>query len=163
MKIRTFLTILSISTLITACGGGTSELPGTASTVPVTPGVVPTEPAPTEPAPTEPAPTDPAPTDPAPTDPPANTDISSESVNLNWDIPSTKVDGSPISLSDIGGYRIYEGTNENNVSMLIDISSVTTTYTVTGLSVGTHYFYVTTYDSQGQESPFSNVVQKTFM
>ena len=158
MKIRTFLTILSISTLITACGGGTSELPGTASTVPVTPGVVPTEPAPTEPAPTEPAPTDPA-----PTDPPAGTVISSESANLNWDIPSTKLDGSPISLSTIGGYRIYEGTDKNNVSMFIDVSSDTTTYTISGLTVGTHYFYVTTYDSEGQESPFSNVVQKTFM
>ena len=156
MKIHTFFTILAISVLITACGGGTSELPGTSGTtqtVPVTPGVVPTEPTPSDPVPSEPT----------PSEPPAGTVISSESANLNWDIPSTKLDGSPISLSTIGGYRIYEGTDKNNVSMFIDVSSDTTTYTISGLTVGTHYFYVTTYDSEGQESPFSNVVQKTFM
>jgi hypothetical protein len=156
-SIHTTLITLILSTLITACGGGgTSNLPGTAQTVPITPGVVPSDPAPSDPMPSTPVPSNPAPSEPAPS-------VSSESVDLSWDIPNTKLDGSPISLSEIGGYRIYEGTNSSDVSLLIDISNDTTTYTITGLSVGTHYFYVTTYDSEGHESPFSNVVQKTLL
>jgi len=154
--IRTILNILAISVLLTACGGGTSNLPGTdgsAQTLPISPGVIPSEPIPTDPLPSEPAPSEPAP----------STPISAQSVNLRWDIPNTKLDGSPISLSEIGGYRIYEGTNSSNVSMLVDISNDTTTYTINGLTVGIHYFYVTTYDSEGHESPFSNVVQKTLL
>jgi len=85
------------------------------------------------------------------------------SVDLRWDIPSTKVDGSPISLSELGGYRVYASTSSNGYySMVADINDGTESqHTLGGLSPGTYYLYIITYDVNGDESPYSNIVETT--
>jgi hypothetical protein len=62
------------------------------------------------------------------------------------------------------GYRVYFGTVPNNYSQSagngLDAGNVTT-YTVTGLSDGTRYYFaVKAYDMSNSESAFSNEVVK---
>lgn len=70
-------------------------------------------------------------------------------VTLAWD-PST----SP----DIGGYRLYYGTNSRTYNVAIDVGNVTTN-TVTTLATNVLYFFsVTAYNTVGLESDFSNEI-----
>ena len=86
------------------------------------------------------------------------------SATLSWTPPSTKADGSPLSLSEIAGYRIYEGTTSSNLTLLVDLSDPTaTTYAVTGLESGTHYFSVSVYDVYGDEGLQSQILSTTIM
>lgn len=87
-------------------------------------------------------------------------------VNINWEIPTTKTDGSPISLSELGGYRIYVSTNSNSIPSIpsVDLKDGTKTqYSITDLPAGTYYISLTSYDVNGDESAYSNKVQKTIL
>jgi fibronectin type 3 domain-containing protein len=81
---------------------------------------------------------------------------------LSWSAPSTYEDGSTLSTSSIGGYRIYQGTSSSNLQLVADINDGTTfSYTISDLTSGTYYLAITTYDANGVESDFSSVVSKT--
>jgi len=83
------------------------------------------------------------------------------SASLSWVAPTTKTDGSPLSLSEIAGFRIYHGTTSNNLTLLHDLSDGSaTSYTVTGLESATHYFAVTGYDYNANESAYSSIASK---
>lgn len=87
--------------------------------------------------------------------------VESSSATLSWVAPTTNSDDSPLSLSDIGGYKIYTGTNPNNLSLVIDINdSSITEHTITNLEAATHYFSVTAYNQSNVESTRSTVVSK---
>ena len=84
------------------------------------------------------------------------------SASLSWVAPTTREDGNPLSLSEIAGFRIYHGTTSSDLSLLHDVSDGSaTSYTVTGLEPTTHYFAVTDYDYQGNESGYSSILSKT--
>jgi hypothetical protein len=79
---------------------------------------------------------------------------------LTWTPPTMNTDGSPIT--NLGGYFVYHGTvdpitvaNANK----IDVGNVTT-YTFLHLAPGTHYFAVSTYNTDGVESDFSMTASK---
>jgi hypothetical protein len=81
---------------------------------------------------------------------------------LQWTAPSSRADGSPLSLADIGGYRIYYGTSAGNLSQMIDVTDGSeTSTTVSNLSTGTWYVAMTTYDVSGLESSSSGAINKT--
>jgi beta-lactam-binding protein with PASTA domain len=83
-------------------------------------------------------------------------------VILSWVAPVTKTDGTPLSLSEIAGFRIYSGVASDNLSLMADVNDGSaTTYTVTGLSSGTHYFAATTYDYSNNESAYSSIASRT--
>ncbi|MBZ0156183.1 MAG: fibronectin type III domain-containing protein, partial [Alphaproteobacteria bacterium] len=86
-------------------------------------------------------------------------DAFSASAALSWDAPTTNTDGSP--LTDLAGYKLYYGTSSGSYSQTINVGT-TSSYTVTGLLGGTYYFAVTAYDSEGNESAYSNEVSKAF-
>ena len=72
-------------------------------------------------------------------------------VSLDWDL-------SP--LSDFAGFKLYYDTDESGYpySNSIDVAS-NTSYALSGLNLGTEYFLaVTVYDSDGNESWYSNEV-----
>jgi hypothetical protein len=84
------------------------------------------------------------------------------STTLYWVAPSTRADGSPLSLSAIASYGLYHGTVASKLSLMRNISDpTTTTYTVSNLSTGTHYFAISTRDTSGLESAMSKVLSKT--
>lgn len=84
------------------------------------------------------------------------------SATLTWSAPSTRTDGTSLSMSEIDGYRIYMGESESDLTPVMDINDNTlTVYTFTNLSAGTYYFSVTAYDMDGIESGFSNIISRS--
>ncbi len=83
---------------------------------------------------------------------------------LSWVAPSTRVDNSALSMSEIGGYKVYMGTSAStsDLSLYEDINDpYQMELVVEDLSPGTYYFAVTAYDQYGVESDFSVVASKT--
>lgn len=90
--------------------------------------------------------------------------VTTSSATLSWTIPTTRTDGSSLSLSEIDGFRIYMGSTEDSLAMTIDLNEGTaTSYTVMDLTVGNYVFSVTTYDIDGNESGLSNLAAKRVM
>lgn len=91
----------------------------------------------------------PTPPPPPPPPPPSNT------AQLTWNAPSASV----------AGYRVYYGTASNTYSQSKGNGIYVTqpAYTVNSLTSGNvYYFAVTTIDTSGRESAYSNEVSKTF-
>ena len=78
---------------------------------------------------------------------------------LSWNAPTTRTDGSP--FENLAGYRIKYGMSPDELPCLIEIRDPkVTTWKVTGLSPGTWYFAVASFDSGFVESELSGVVSK---
>lgn len=82
-------------------------------------------------------------------------------VNLSWDIPSARIDGSELSLSTIQGYLIIYGTDALNFDQLINILSVETISASIDLLPDSYYFKIATIEVSGIQSAFSDVAQVT--
>ena len=94
--------------------------------------------------------------------PPLESKVPASSTTLNWTAPVARSDQSPLSLADIGGYRVYYGTVEGEYPNRIDVNDGTAgEVVVNDLPTGTYYFVVTTYDIEGRESEYSKLVVKT--
>ena len=78
-------------------------------------------------------------------------------ITLSWDAPTTNVDGTP--LTDLAGYKIYHGIVSGVYDSPTDVHNVTT-ITLQNFCEGTHYFVATAYDTSGNESGYSNEVNK---
>jgi hypothetical protein len=78
---------------------------------------------------------------------------------VSWEPPTLRTDGS--ALTDLAGYRVYYGKDENSLTHVISISGTgLTSQLVENLEPGTWYFAVTAYDSKGLESPKSEIGSK---
>ena len=83
-------------------------------------------------------------------------------ITLSWIAPVEREDGTPISMSEIAGYRVYYGTSQGNYSNQVEVAgSATMQVTLSNLVAGTYYIVVTTYDNDGRESDFSQVVTRS--
>ena len=79
---------------------------------------------------------------------------------LTWAAPTLNSDGSP--LTDLAAFKVYWGPTQGTYSQSAKIASAAArTFTVNGLTSGKWYFVVTALNSQGYESPYSNVWTKT--
>ena len=86
----------------------------------------------------------------------------SRDVTLRWVAPSTRTDGSALSLSQITGFRIHYGTSAGNYTSSVSVNDPSaSTYTITDMAPATYYFAVTAIDANGQESTYSSVVNTT--
>ena len=84
----------------------------------------------------------------------ATTSTGNDFVSLTWD---------PSPLGDFAGYKVYYDSDSSGYpySNLIDIGT-DTSYSLTGLSLGTTFYLgVTVYDTDGNESWYSNEVVAT--
>jgi hypothetical protein len=82
-------------------------------------------------------------------------------LTLRWTAPVTRTDGTPLSLSDIDGYRIHYGKSSGNYTNHVNLADGTAqTVSLTGVPVGTYYLVMTTYDVNGRESSYSSQVIK---
>ncbi len=76
-------------------------------------------------------------------------------VDLNWTSPANN-GGDPVT-----GYNIYQGTSSGAETILTSTSTTATTFTSTGLTNGTTYYFKVTAVSLAGEGPFSNEVSAT--
>jgi hypothetical protein len=93
-----------------------------------------------------------------------NDEAQTGSVTLSWSAPSTREDGSSLSMSEIAGYKIYMGESASELTLVLDINDNSVdTHTLNDLLVGTHFFAITTYDTDGNESGLSNIVEQNVL
>jgi len=133
-KISKLIAVLFIGALLSACGGSSDPLettPPADNTPP--PAVNPPPPGGTTPPPV-----------------PVTKDI-----NLSWTAPNTRTDGSSASLSDIGGYNLYVGTEPGTYNPVINVGN-TTSHTLNSMGVGTYYIALSVYDTNALESSKSS-------
>lgn len=83
------------------------------------------------------------------------------SVVLEWNPPSAREDGSPLSSDDIAGYTIYSGTAPGNYPNAVWVAgAANTSHTLSNLATsGTIYVVLTCVDRQGLESAPSAVTE----
>jgi hypothetical protein len=87
--------------------------------------------------------------------------VQTGSLTLQWSAPVTRADGTPLSLSEIDGYRIYYGISAGNYPDWVDVADGTAqAVTITDMPAGTYYLVMTTYDVSGNESAYSSMVAK---
>ena len=90
-------------------------------------------------------------------------------VALNWGTPTTRTDGSPLSINEIDHYEIYyssiseDGNNERTFSVAATNSSnqLVNDYEINALPIGEYYFSIATVDTNGIASEFINPVALT--
>lgn len=101
--------------------------------------------------------------DPSPSPTPSPTPPAVDNTaTLNWQPSVKRMDETDLPIGDIASYRIYQGSDAANLSMLDTVTdSTVTTYTVNNLSTGTHFFAVTIVDTNGTESAYSSILSKT--
>jgi len=92
----------------------------------------------------------------------ANAANADGTATLSWVAPSTRVDNTPLPMSDIGGYKVYMGGSVGTLELHADISDpYQMELVVENLATGTYYFAVTAYNQYGAESDFSVVTSKS--
>jgi hypothetical protein len=124
--------------LLTGCGNGVGTSPSTSTTSGTS---VPTSPT-------------------TPSSPSAPASPAAGSATLSWSVPTENTNGTP--LTDLAGYHIYYGTTKGIWTSTITVLDASeTSHVVSGLSPGTYYFTVTAFNSEGMDSPDSNIGSKT--
>jgi len=155
------LAIVIFALQIVACGGGggsDSTFTTASSSGTVSEQTVPTEPI-NSPVEEETAPVESV-SDPVVEETASVT--SNGSMTMSWTAPVTRADGSPMSLADIDGYRIYYGDSAGSYPDSVDVTDGTAvTATVNNIPSGTYHIVMSTYDVDGRESAFSSEVTKT--
>ncbi len=96
----------------------------------------------------------------APAATPQNVSGGSRTASLFWEAPTSNTNGTP--LTDLVGYRIYYGSNPQELVQTVQISSIgIQTYVIDDLAPGTWYFAIMAIARNGSESTLSNIVTKT--
>ncbi len=80
---------------------------------------------------------------------------------LSWTAPTQNTNGT--SITNLAGYQIDYGTSASALTQSLQIPNpAATTGTVNGLTSGTWYFAVVSYNTDGSSSSSSSVVSKSF-
>ena len=80
---------------------------------------------------------------------------------LSWTPPTLNADNT--DLTDLAAYNIYYGTSEDSLTEYITVDKDLTEYSIDNLSAySKYYFAVKAVNSEGVESAFSNLAEKTF-
>lgn len=78
------------------------------------------------------------------------------SVQLSWDIPVLRDDGSDLELYEINGYIIKYGIDQNNLDLQLSVDGASNDHvTIDELNAGTYYFSIATVDSDGLQGSYS--------
>jgi len=86
--------------------------------------------------------------------------IAAGQATLSWMPPTENADGS--TLTDLAGYRIYYGTNPNNLNNVVVINNPgLSRYVVENLTPAQWHFTMTSVNSEGVESARSGSASKT--
>jgi hypothetical protein len=85
------------------------------------------------------------------------TNTTSGSVTLNWSAPVSNTDGS--ALTNLSGYKVFYGTASRTYSKTLTLSGAgSTSVVISGLTSGTWYFAIKSYNTSGVYSAYSGEV-----
>jgi hypothetical protein len=85
----------------------------------------------------------------------------SGSATLSWTAPTTNTDGSALAMTDIGGFKLFWGTESGNYSDSVTLTGTgTMTYVVTNLTPATWYFTAKVFNTSNVESASSAEASK---
>jgi hypothetical protein len=88
------------------------------------------------------------------------TQISTGAVTVNWSTPTQNTNGTP--LVNLAGFRIFYGTDPNNLSQSAQIANPgLTSYVLSNLAPGTWYIGLSDYTASGVQSSLSNIASTT--
>ena len=142
------LIALLMAAQLVACGGGGKDSSPAATSSQAAPGST--------------TPSTPTPSSTTPSSTTPSTPVATGSATINWTAPVARADGSPLSLADIEGYRIYYGSSAGDYPNSVDIDDGTAVQlTLSNLPLGTYHLVMTTYDVAGRESALSPEIIKT--
>lgn len=78
-------------------------------------------------------------------------------VVLSWDAPTKRADGSNLAAGDIASYQIFHADSATGaLTQLTSVTGAELSLQVEELAIGTHYFALTTVDTQGLVSAQSS-------
>jgi hypothetical protein len=93
---------------------------------------------------------------------PVVTPVVTPAASLSWVAPVEREDGTPISMAEIAGYRVYYGTSQGDYTDQVEVADSTTMQvTLSDMATGTYYFVVTAVDMDGRESNFSQEISQS--
>ena len=88
------------------------------------------------------------------------TQLTTATVTVSWNIPTQNTNGTP--LTNLAGFRVYFGTDPNNLTQSEQIANPgVTSYVLTNLAPGTWYIGLVDYTTAGVASSFSNIASTT--
>jgi len=85
------------------------------------------------------------------------------SVQLSWDTPLKRDDGTDLELYEINGYVIRYGTNTSSLDQQVNVLGVETGVLIESLVTGTYYFSIATIDSDGVQGAYSAQIQQIIL
>ena len=88
--------------------------------------------------------------------PDRTTTVAQRDVQLSWSIPTQRQNGDAFLASELGGYQLAVGCGDTDE--LYDVPAGVDTYTVPDLPIGSCDFAISAIDTDGLQSPWSDVV-----
>lgn len=83
--------------------------------------------------------------------------------NVSWTIPTTRADGTALSVAELSGYEVYYTNDTGSVSVAVPVSGGSTvSAVVSNLTSGNYYFSISAIDSSGLKSALSTVATLSF-
>jgi hypothetical protein len=83
-----------------------------------------------------------------------------DTFTMEWNIPSTRLDGSSLSTADISGYELYYTSTTQGVNEVIKVDDPSqTTYEFADIAPGTYLIAIASIDSVGVRSPSSSTIE----
>ena len=79
-------------------------------------------------------------------------------MRVNWVAPTENVDGTP--LTDLASYRIYYGLFSRSYTDQVAVNNSAATSFSVAVPGGTYYVAMTAIDGEGNESGYSNEIQR---
>lgn len=91
--------------------------------------------------------------------------IESHNINLSWQPPFTRTDGSPLYINEISSYEVYYSDNENFANGILISVPASNAFgeqlsqtTIEDMPSGAYYFAISAIDESGIASDFSETV-----
>ena len=87
-------------------------------------------------------------------------DSTASSIELTWDIPVEREDGSYLAMHEISAYTIKYSSDKDNLSSTLSVPEATvTSLVVKGILTYPMYFKINTVDSDGLHGRYSDVIR----
>jgi len=85
-----------------------------------------------------------------------------DSIELNWERPTKRDDGTLLTANDIKGYSITYGMNSSQLDSSVFVSgALSVSYAINNLSPGIHYFAIATATQDNTQGAYSEIIAVT--